>query len=277
MANPDQKAFLDKTVIITGASAGVGAACARAFASQGANLVLVARGQAALDEIDTELSTQTGVLTITADMGKMEDCLSLMNQAEVKFGSVDILVNNAGMHIRGDVENNKPEDLAAMVDVNLRAPIVLTTAAIPHIRKSGGGAIVMLGSLAGLTPLQGAATYSATKAGLRTFAYALADELRDSGIQVGVVSPGPIDTGFIMDEMDKVEDIVFSQPMSSADEVADSVLRLAAAEGTEITMPWFSGKLATLGYLFPSVRRAMRPSLYAKGRKNKEKYRQLNK
>ncbi|MBT8114097.1 MAG: SDR family oxidoreductase, partial [Arenicella sp.] len=238
MANPDQKAFLDKTVIITGASAGVGAACARAFASQGANLVLVARGQAALDEIDTELSTQTGVLTIAADMGKMEDCLSLMNQAEAKFGRVDVLVNNAGMHIRGDVENNKSEDLAAMVDVNLRAPIVLTTAAIPHIRKSGGGAIVMVGSLAGLAPLQGAATYSATKAGLRTFAYALADELRDSGIQVAVVSPGPVDTGFIMDEMDKVEDIVFSQPMSSADEVADSVLRLAAAEGTEITMPW---------------------------------------
>ena len=276
MTQSDENAFANKTVIITGASAGVGAACARAFAKQGANLVLAARGQSALNTIAEELSTLTKVLTVSADMAKLEDCLSLLSKANDEFGSIEVLVNNAGMHVRGDVESNKAEDYAAMIDVNLRAPITLSTAAIPYMRKSGGGAIVMVGSLAGLAPLQGAATYSATKAGMRTFTYALADELRGSGIQVAVVSPGPIDTGFIMDEMDKVEDIVFSQPMSSADEVANNIVRLAAGEETEIAMPAFSGRLATLGYLFPKLRRAIRPSLYAKGRKNKQKYRQDN-
>jgi len=277
MTLSENKIFNNKTVVITGASAGVGAACARAFAESGANLVLLARGQDALDKISQELSALTKVVTIVADVGVLDDCYSVLERAEAEFGGINVLINNAGLHIRGNVESNKPADYAAMVDVNLRAPIAMTSAALPYIRRSGGGAVVMISSLAGLSPLQGAATYSATKAGLTTFAYALADELRGSNINIGVVSPGPVDTGFIMNELDKVEDIVFSQPISTGAEVANSVLRLASGEKkVEIAMPWWSGKLATLAYLFPSLRRLVRPMLYKKGRANKEKYRQRN-
>ena len=265
--------FEGKTIIITGASAGVGAACARAFARHKANLVLCARGQAGLDKISEELSSQCSLLTIAMDVSDTDQCLALLTKAEDEFGRVDVLINNAGMHHRGDLEKVKPIDVGSMVDINLRAPLILSCAAIPFIKKSDGGAIVMVGSLAGMAPLQGAATYSATKAGLRAFAYALADELKDSEINVGVVSPGPIDTGFIMSEIDVVEDIVFSQPMSSADGVADAVLSIARGDKVEIAMPAASGRLVMLSYLFPALRRLMRPSLYAKGRKNKDKYR----
>ena len=265
--------FRDKTIIITGASAGVGAACARAFAAQKANLVLVARGQQGLDLIKEELSTQTKVLTVAMDVADTEQYLALFTKVELEFGSVDVLVNNAGMHSRGNLENISPADVGAMVDINIRAPLMMSCAAISYLRKAGGGAIVMVGSLAGMAPLQGAATYSGTKAGLRAFAYALADEMRGTGIHVGVVSPGPVDTGFIMDEIDNVEDIVFSQPMSSAGEVADAVLSIAAGEKLEIPLPAASGKMVNLGYLFPWLRRYLRPKLYAKGRKNKNKYR----
>jgi short-subunit dehydrogenase len=265
--------FKEKTIIITGASAGVGAACARAFAAQGANLVLVARGQQGLDLIEEELSTQTRVLTVAMDVSDTEQCLELFVKAELEFGRIDVLVNNAGMHSRGNLDKISPIDVGAMVDINLRAPMMLSCAVIPYLRQAGSGAIVMIGSLAGMAPLQGAATYSGTKAGLRAFAYALADEMRDTGIYVGVVSPGPIDTGFIMDEIDNVEDIVFSQPMSSADEVADSVLRIAAGDTLEIPMPAASGRMMNLAYLFPWLRRYLRPKLYAKGLKNKDKYR----
>lgn len=265
--------FKGKTVIITGASAGVGAACARAFANHKANLVLCARGQAGLDTIAEELSVQCSVLTVAMDVSSTDQCLALLTKAEAEFGRVDVLINNAGMHSRGDISKVKPADVAAMVDINLRAPLVLSCAALPFIKKSDGGAVVMVGSLAGMAPLQGAATYSATKSGLRAFAYALADELQDTDINIGVVSPGPIDTGFIMSEIDNVEDIVFSQPMSSADEVADAVLSIASGEKTEIAMPTASGRLVTLSYLFPALRRLLRPKLYAKGRKNKDKYR----
>ena len=265
--------FEGKTIIITGASAGVGAACARAFARHKANLVLCARGQAGLDKISEELSSQCSVLTVAMDVSDTDQCLALLTKAEDEFGRVDVLINNAGMHHRGDLEKVKPIDVGSMVDINLRAPLILSCAAIPFIKKSDGGAIVMVGSLAGMAPLQGAATYSATKAGLRAFAYALTDELKDSEINVGVVSPGPIDTGFIMSEIDVVEDIVFSQPMSSADGVADAVLSIARGDKVEIAMPAASGRLVMLSYLFPALRRFMRPSLYAKGRKNKDKYR----
>ena len=265
--------FEGKTIIITGASAGVGAACARAFARHKANLVLCARGQAGLDKISEELSSQCSLLTVAMDVSDTDQCLALLTKAEDEFGRVDVLINNAGMHHRGDLEKVKPIDVGSMVDINLRAPLILSCAAIPFIKKWDGGAIVMVGSLAGMAPLQGAATYSATKAGLRAFAYALADELKDSEINVGVVSPGPIDTGFIMSEIDVVEDIVFSQPMSSADGVADAVLSIARGDKVEIAMPAASGRLVMLSYLFPALRRFMRPSLYAKGRKNKDKYR----
>ncbi len=266
--------FQDKTVVITGASAGVGAACARAFATHKSKLVLLARGEEALNTIAEELRPATEVMTVAMDVANNADCLALFAKVEAKFGAVHVLVNNAGLHIRGAVESRSPEDIAVMVDVNTRAPLVLSAAALPHIRKAGGGAIVMVGSLAGLAPLAGAATYAATKAGLRAFAYALADELRGSNIHVGVVSPGPIDTGFIMDEIDQVEDIVFSQPMSSAAGVADAIIEVAKGGRIEIAMPAASGKLAGLGYLFPSLRRKSRGLLNSMGRKNKERYRQ---
>ena len=268
--------FKGKTVIITGASAGVGAATARTFANLGANLVLVARGQAALDVITDELAKITSVINVAMDINNSVANEALLETAAQAFGSVDVLVNNAGFHQRGDVMRNQAADLAQMVDVNLRAPIQLSALMLPYLQKAGGGAIVNVGSLAGRTPLQGAATYAATKAGLRAFTYSLSDELKDDNINVGVVSPGPIDTGFIMSEIDQVEDIVFSQPMSSAQQVADAIVSCARGEAVEISLPRASGWLTTVSYLFPSLRKALRPALYRKGRKAKEQYKQRN-
>ncbi|MBA6264395.1 MAG: SDR family NAD(P)-dependent oxidoreductase [Colwellia sp.] len=269
--------FQGKTVVITGASAGVGAETARAFAKMKANLVLLARGQQALDEISKELSVETSVLTIAMDVADASAYKKMLVSAQEKFGGIHYLINNAGYHKRGNVENNAAEQLAKMVDVNLRAPIELTTLILPYIRASiaagGSGGIVNVGSLAGRTPLQGAATYSATKSGLRAFSYALADELRGSGISIGLVSPGPINTGFIMSEIDEVEDIVFSQPMSSPQQVTDAIISVAKGEQVEISLPRSSGWLTTVSYLFPALRRFLRPALYEKGRKAKERYR----
>ena len=269
--------FHGKTVIIIGASAGVGAETARAFAKMNAKLVLLARGQQALDDISQELSAQTEVLTIAMDVSNATDCQKMLISAQEKFGDIHYLINNAGYHKRGEVEKNSPEALAKMVDVNLRAPIEFTALILPYIRnsiaKGGFGGIVNVGSLAGRTPLQGAATYSATKSGLRAFTYALSDELLGSGISVGLVSPGPINTGFIMSEIDEVEDIVFSQPMSGPKQVTDAIISVAKGETVEISLPKSSGWLTTISYLFPALRRFLRPALYKKGRKAKERYR----
>ncbi len=182
------------------------------------------------------------------------------------------MINNAGLHHRGDFKARSAIDVAAMVDVNLKAPIYLSALALPYMPKTTPAAIINIGSLAGRAPLQGAAVYSATKAGLRAFTYAMADELQHSNIKMAIVSPGPIDTGFIMDEIDIVEDIVYSQPMSSAEQVADAVLKLMVGEKTELSLPWLSGKLTTLSYLFPRFRKITRPLLYWLGARNKRMY-----
>ena len=262
--------FNNKTVIITGGSEGVGAAAARKFAAAGANLMLVARSRKNLDAVAEQLREQTRVEVFAMDVSDAEDCVNLFKKTEYEFGRVDVLVNNAGYHERGLVESVAADDLGRMIDVNLRAPIVLTRLALPYLREAGGGAVINVASLAGRTPVPGSATYSASKFGLRAFTYALAEELRDTRIKLAVVSPGPIDTGFIMSDIDNVSDITFSQPLSTADEVAQAILDLCGNQQRELSMPRISGFLTTLSYLMPWLGRAIKPALERKGQKVKK-------
>lgn len=229
-----------------------------------------------LQVIADELSAFTEVLPVVMDVGNQQACAALIEKTIAHFGALHILVNNAGLHHRGEVEMYSGDQLAAMVDVNLRTPIHLSVLSLPHMKAAGEGAIVNVGSLAGRVPLQGSAAYSSTKTGLRTFTYALADELRGTGVSTSVVSPGPIDTGFIMDDIDRVQDIVFSQPMSTADEVARNVIRLALNGKYEIAMTRSAGWLTNIAYLSPWLRRKLRPLMYKKGRRIKERYRKQN-
>lgn len=263
--------FKDKTVIITGGSEGVGAATARKFAEHGANLVLVARSKRNLDRIAEELRGKTRVEVIAMDVSDTDACVNLFKKAEFEFGKINILVNNAGYHERGPVESVSVEDLGAMIDVNLKAPIILCKLAIKYLKQAGGGAIINVASLAGRTPVPRAATYSATKFGLRAFTFALGEELRGSDIKLAAVSPGPIDTGFIMSNIDDVTDITFSQPMSTADEVAQEILNLTANKKRERSMPPISGLLTTTMYLFPWLGRLVLPLMIRKGRIVKRK------
>lgn len=262
------KRFSGRRVLITGASAGVGAAAARAFAAEGAELVLAARGAERLSALAREL----GAVAVAADVAHPDQCRMLIEKAVETRGGLDILVNNAGCNHRGSLESVAEDDLAQIVNTNLRAPILLTRLALPHLR-AGGGAVVNVASIAGQVPLPHEATYSATKFGLRAFTYALAEELRDTDVTVSVVSPGPIATGFILEDPEEVPDIVFSQPMSTAEQVAALILDCAADGRTERSIPTSSHVFATLGYLWPGMSRLIRPLMERKGRREKAKYR----
>ena len=263
--------FEDKTVIITGGSEGVGAATARRFAATGANIVAVARTKKTLDLLAEELHGQTRIMTVAMDVTDEDACVNLLKKANFEFDGVHYLVNNAAFHKRGPVAEQDPEDLARMVDVNLRAPVVLTRLAIPFIKDSGGGAVINVASLAGRVPAPGSAVYSATKFGLRAFTLALGEELRGSGVKLGVVSPGPIDTGFIMDDLDNVTDLTLSQPLSTADQVAEEIMKLCVNDKREQSMPPLSGLLTSITYLLPGIARNLRPYFEAKGRRVKRR------
>ena len=260
----------NKTVIITGGSEGVGAATARLFAEAGANLMLVARGKKKLEAIADDLRDKTRVEIFAMDVADTDACVDVFKKAQFEFGSVDILVNNAGYHARGLVEAVAADDLARMVDVNLRAPMMLSHIALPYLREAGEGAIINVGSLAGRVIYPGASGYSATKAGLRSFTLGMAEELRGTGIKVGLVSPGPVSTGFIMDDIDTVSDITFSQPITSATDVAQAVLDLCSNTVQDEALPKISGVLTTVIGLMPWLGRALRPTLERKGQRVKK-------
>ncbi|MFN2427907.1 MAG: SDR family oxidoreductase, partial [Candidatus Binatia bacterium] len=145
-------------------------------------------------------------------------------------------------------------------------------AVLPVMKEQKSGQNLFVSSVAGHVVMQGGAVYSATKFGLRAFTFALAEELESTGITVSAVSPGPVETGFLLKEIDEVPDVVFSQPMSTAGEVAALVLDCAADGTLERVCPQISGYLATAGYLVPQLPRLLRPILNYQGRSAKQAY-----
>jgi len=269
------QALKGKTIIITGASAGVGEAAARLCAKESANVVLAARSREALEALAGEIGKQA--LSVVTDVMNPKDCENLLNAAAGKFGRIDGLVNNAGFNSRSPVEKVPLEDFEKVIDVNLKAPMRLCKMVLPYMKAGGGGAIVNVASLAGRVPLDHEAAYSASKFGLRAFSFALAEELAGTGITVSVVSPGPIATGFILNEIDCVPDLVFSQPVCTAEQVARAIVSSLKDGKRERVMDFFSGMMAHIGYLAPGVRAAFKPMLEAKGRRTKAKYRNARK
>lgn len=254
-----------KVAIVTGASAGIGLSVARMLVARGAKVALVARTASKLEDVARDVGTNAVPFPLdVSDLGALGE---LPGRVADRFGRLDYIVNNAGVNHRGEIEKYEPKQLAEIVTTNLTAPIFLTRAALPRLER--GGAVVQVASIAGMVPVPGEATYSASKAGLRAFARAVADELLAHDIHSGCVCPGPVDTGFLGD-LSEVPDIVLSQPMISADDVAEAVIKCIEERIDEIALPRRSGRLATMAYLMPDFAKRIRPVLEKRGARNKK-------
>ena len=186
-----------KAALVTGASSGLGRATAIALARAGADVALVARSQQELESAQEEVSKiGRRSLVLPADLASEADTSEAVGRAVETLGRIDVLVNAAGTDAPGTVEELAAEGWDRTLAVNLRAPFLLSKAAFPHMRESGGGLIVNVSSVAGKKGWANASAYCASKFGLTGFTQALADEGKEHGIRAIVLYPGAMATNW---------------------------------------------------------------------------------
>lgn len=181
----------NKTIIITGASSGIGKACAQAFAAKGANLVLGARQFVSLCETAQEIEKEYGVkaVAVSCDVSKEEDCKHLIDHAVMTFGRIDVLVNNAGISMRALFKDLDLIVLKNLMDVNFWGAVYCTKYALPELLNTSGS-VVGISSIAGYRGLPGRTGYSASKFAMNGFLEALRVENLKTGLHVMVAAPG---------------------------------------------------------------------------------------
>jgi NAD(P)-dependent dehydrogenase (short-subunit alcohol dehydrogenase family) len=185
-----------KIVLVTGGSRGIGRAIAEALLEEGARVAICGRSQESLDEAVRALSAKGEVAGKTCDMGRNEEVEALLAFAAERFGGLDALVNNAGVGHFAPVHELTVEQWREVIDTNLTGVFFATKAAVPLMRKRGGGFILNIGSLAGKNPFAGGAAYNASKFGLNGMTEAMMMDLRYENIRVSQIMPGSVETEF---------------------------------------------------------------------------------
>jgi NAD(P)-dependent dehydrogenase (short-subunit alcohol dehydrogenase family) len=187
-----------KVAVVNGASRGIGEAIARGLAACGAQVVLSSRRLESVQEVADSIVASGGKAVAQAcHAGKLEDIETLFDFVRKEFGRLDILINNAATNPHyGPAVDLSPAAFDKTVEVNLKGPYFITSAAIPLMIESGGGSVVNVASITALIPLPGQAVYSMTKAGLVSLTRGFAKEYGQQGIRVNAILPGIVETRF---------------------------------------------------------------------------------
>lgn len=182
--------MIDKTIIVTGASSGLGAHITRKLVGDGARVVAVARRAERLESLAASLATAPGrLVTVVADVTRAEDARQAVGEAVGSFGELDALVNNAGMEVQGAIGDLAESDFELMLRTNVIGPYLWTRAALPHLQRRGGS-IVNIGSTVVARAPRHRFGYVATKGAVEAMSRALAGDLGPHGIRVNVIRPG---------------------------------------------------------------------------------------
>ena len=182
--------FKNKVVVITGASSGIGKACANEFTEQGAKVVLASRRENELIKVGNELKKQGGdVLVVKTDVRKIKDCKNLIDKTIENYNKVDVLINNAGISMRASFEDLDLSVIKDLMDTNFYGTVYCTKFAMPYLIKQKG-TVIGISSITGLTPLPGRTGYAASKHAMDGFLNTLRLENIKKGLHVLIVHPG---------------------------------------------------------------------------------------
>ena len=225
-----------KVALITGASKGIGEAMAHTFAQYGAKVIVNSRKQDAVDLVAKAICTEGGeAVGVAGQVGSLEDVKSIFEKAMSAYGRIDILVNNAAANpVFGPVELTDERAFNKIMDVNVKAPFELAKMCLPVMQANGGGSIINISSIGGLSPEHFLGIYSVSKAALVSLTQVMAKEWGKHNIRANVICPGLIQTKFseALWSNDKIMQHMMAQlPLSRVgqpDEIAGLALFLAS-------------------------------------------------
>ena len=188
----------NKVAIVTGASKGIGEAMARGLAEFGAKVVISSRKRESVDAVAESFQNDgLEAIAIAANMGNVEDAQTLIDQTVDAYGGIDIIINNAAANpVFGPIQNTEERAFDKILDVNLKGPFELCKKAYPILKQRGGGSIINISSIGGLTPERGIGIYSVSKAGLINLTKVMAQDWGADNIRVNAICPGLIKTKF---------------------------------------------------------------------------------
>ncbi len=243
----------DKVVLITGASAGIGRACALQFAAAGAHVVAVARNAEKLGSLQTELKGgPSRHLFFPADVTAEPMMAILLSQVKEKYGRLDILVHNAAVGYHASLELMKMETLRKVFEINYFAIVRLTQLALPLLKNSKGH-LIFISSVIGRVSVPNYSAYCASKFALEALASALRCEVKKEGVAVSVVCPPRVRTDFSVNTYREQEPQMKWEKMKSAEQMAKKIVAVAATRKRELVYS-FGGKfLIFLHRRFPKL------------------------
>jgi len=232
----DAISLAGKSVMITGASAGIGWASALAFAAKGANVVVTARREERLRELCDKIAASGGkAVSFAGDAAEEETAKQCVALAISAFGKLDILINNAGAGNYKNLVDTSAEEYDALMDANMKSSFLFTRHAAPHMIAQRSGAILFVSSIAGLQGAAGEAVYCASKFAQVGFAQALDAELRKHNIKVMAFCPGGVKSEFALGK-GRTEASIRESHMMNPDEVAETIV-FACAQPANLRIP----------------------------------------
>ncbi len=245
-----------KATLITGASGGIGEAFARRLAADGHNLVLVARSENKLHHLCDELMLQHKITAhyVAIDLIDYEADRRLFEETEAHNLEIEWLINNAGFGSMGDFARLELENELEMISLNVMALVALTHRYVQKMRERKNGVIINVASTAGFQPVPFMATYAATKAFVRSFSEAIAEENRPFNITVTALCPGPTETNFFdaANIGTKAKDAFLKKGMQTPEAVVEAALGAVGRGKSSVVSGWTNWLTARLGNFVPN-------------------------
>lgn len=241
-----------KVVLITGASSGIGKNVALALANYGTKLVIVARREKKLIQTARQLrKLKVKVLPIIGDIRNRDDRNRIIQQSVKKFGRIDVLINNAGVGKANLFLEQPISEIDELIETNILCLIKMSKLVLPIMKDQNEGHIINLSSSLALLPVYPFAVYCATKSAVKTFSDCIRDEVKEYGIKVSTVLPGPYDTEF--HKVAGLDDS--SYPSYSVSKIAEKIAKLIIKPKENLIQPWFFIPLVWIATRFRFIRR----------------------